>query len=272
MADRARQFFERGWCAFPFDPALARWVKAARPVAEATLDDPELRARWLRCGETWFAGVHALPNDDRGAVPAQGVPPLDGAAVSFIADELGLGRIAWDRAQVSICFPGYPRPWEGESDAAFRYRRDRDAAHVDGISRVDPGRRRRLGETHAFILGIPLNETLPDAAPFAVYEGSHEIMRRGLRQRLEGVDPARWAEEDVTEAYHAARREAFEACPRVLLHGRPGEAYLVHRLALHGVAPWGDSAETRPRAIAYFRPEIDDGRYGGDYEAWLTQP
>lgn len=266
MREQARQFFERGWCAFPWDPALAAWAAAARPAAEATLHDPELRARWLRCGGTWFAGVHALPNDAAGAVPESGVPPLAGAPIDFIRDMLGLPGLPLDRAQVSICFPGYPQPWEGESEAAFRYRRDRDAAHVDGLIRVDPGRRRRLGERHAFILGIPLTETLADAAPFTVYEGSHEIMRRAFRARLAGIDPARWRDEDITETYHAARREVFETCPRVTVHARPGEAYLAHRLLLHGVAPWGASAETRPRMIAYFRPELpaDSGS-----AAWL---
>lgn len=268
MADRARQFFERGWCAFPRDPALATWIAAARPVAEATLSDPDLRARWLRCGGTWFAGVHALPNDGAGAVPEGGVPPLAGQTVAFIAGTLGLGEIAWDRAQVSICFPGYPQPWEGESAAAFRYRRDRDAAHVDGIRRVDPGRRRRLGETHAFILGLPVTETPPGAAPFTVYEGSHEIMRRALQARLAGIDPAHWVEEDITETYHAARRAAFETCPRVALHAQPGEAYLAHRLVLHGVAPWDAAGGAGPRVIVYFRPELP----GGDHRAWLMQP
>ncbi len=277
MEDRARQFFERGWCAFDHDPVLAAWVEAVRPVAAATLHDPELRSRWLRCGGTWFAGVNALPNDASGAVPndASGVvpdrhvPPLAGAAVEFIRSVLGLGRIAWDKAQVSICFAGYPRPWEGESEAVFRYRRDRDAAHVDGLRRFDPGRRRKLGETHAFILGIPLTETRPDAAPFTVYEGSHEVMRRALRARLEDIAPADWPDEDITEAYVAARREAFQTCPRVPVHGKPGQAYLAHRLVLHGVAPWGDSAEAGPRMIAYFRPDP------GAFEApdwWLEQP
>jgi hypothetical protein len=269
MTDLAAQFFGRGWCTFPRDPAIARWAEAARPAAEATLDDPVLRARWLRCGGTWFAGVHALPNDGTGAVPESGVPPLAGAPLEFIRDVLGLAGLPLDRAQVSICFPGYPRPWEGESEAAFRYRRDRDAAHVDGLTRVEPGRRRRLGETHAYILGIPLTETLADAAPFTVYEGSHEIMRRAFRARLAGIDPVCWREEDITEAYHAARRDAFAACPRLTVHARPGEAYLAHRLLLHGVAPWGASAETHPRMIAYFRPELP-GHLGP--AAWLDLP
>ena len=277
MEDRARQFFQRGWCAFDHDPALAAWAEAARPVAEATLHDPELRSRWLRCGGTWFAGVNALPNDASGAVPddASGavpganVPPLAGAAVDFIADVLGLGAVAWDRAQISICFPGYPQPWDGESDAAFRFRRDRDAAHIDGLRRIEPGRRRKLDETHAFILGIPLTETRPDAAPFTVYEGSHELMRRAFRARFDGIPPADWACEDITEAYVAARREAFETCARVPVHATPGQAYLVHRLTLHGVAPWGASPETGPRMIAYFRPDMAAQEGPG---WWLERP
>lgn len=269
MDERARQFFERGWCRFGFDPVLAEWAEAARPAAEATMRDPELSARWLRCGGTWFAGVNALPNDSAGAVPGRGVPPLAGQAVAFAAEALGLPGIAWDRAQVSVCFPGYPQPWEGESDAAFRFRRDHDAAHVDGLRRSDPGRRRNLGETHAFILGIPLTRTLPDAAPFTVYEGSHELMRRAFRERLAGIDPADWPAEDITETYVAARREAFETCPRVTVHARPGEAYLAHRLVLHGVAPWGGSAETGPRTIVYFRPELPGA---GGPAPWLSLP
>jgi len=189
--------------------------------------------------------------------------------VAFIGRALGLAEIAWDRAQVSICFPGYPQPWEGESDAAFRFRRDRDAAHVDGLRRIMPGRRRVLGETHGFILGIPLTETRPDAAPFTVFEGSHELVRAALRTRLAGIPPERWAVEDITDAYTAVRRTAFETCPRVPLPARPGEAYIVHRLLLHGVAPWGESPETGVRVIAYFRPDPFPGALP---EWWLERP
>jgi hypothetical protein len=269
MEARARQFFDRGWCAFDHDPALAAWVEAVRPVAEATLDDSELRSRWLRCGGTWFAGVNALPNDATGAIPGGNVPPLAGVAVGFIAQVLGLGAIAWDRAQVSICFPGYPQPWDGESEPAFRFRRDRDAAHIDGLRRSEPGRRRKLDEIHAFILGIPLTETRPDAAPFTVYEGSHELMRRAFQARFSGIAAADWAAEDVTEAYVAARREAFETCPRVPVHAHPGQAYLAHRLSLHGVAPWGDSPETGPRMVVYFRPGLAAQEGPG---WWLERP
>lgn len=248
------QFFRSGWVRLPHDAAVADWAARALSVAEACLADPEHRARWLRCGGTWFAGVNVFPNDASGAVPGQGVPPLSGAPVDFAAGALGLSGFAWDTGQVSVCYPGYPQPWEGESEAAFRFRRDRDAAHVDGLIRFD-GRRRRPAERHGFILGLPLSDSPSDASPLVVWEGSHEVMRRALGDRLAGVPPLRWAEEDVTDAYTAARREAFATCRRVPVHARPGECYLVHRLALHGVAPWQGPEEAPPRIVAYFRPD-----------------
>jgi len=264
----AERFFGRGWMRFPHDPGIAQWVAAARPVAEGCLLDPAHRGRWLRCGGTWFAGVNVLPNDAAGAVPDRDVPPLAGAPVDFAREALGLAGLAWDAGQVSVCFPGYPQPWEGESDAAFRFRRDRDAAHVDGLTRVD-GRRRRLGELHGFILGLPMDAAGPEAAPLVVWEGSHEIMRAAFRARLAGLPPDRWAAEDVTECYVAARRAAFERCRRVAVHAWPGEAYVVHRLALHGVAPWRAGGDAARRMVVYFRP---DPFPGAPPAWWLDRP
>lgn len=263
----AAGFFRSGWVRFSRDAAVADWAARARPVAQACLEHPEHRERWLRCGGTWFMGVNAFPNDPEGAVAEAGVPPLDGPPVRFIADVLGLARAGLDSAQISVCFPGYPQPSSGESQGAFRFRRDRDAAHVDGLRRVE-GRRRRLGERHGFILGLPLTDAPADAAPLVVWEGSHEIMRRALRARLAEVPVERWADEDLTDVYAAARRECFESCRRVPVHARPGEAYLVHRLALHGVAPWTAEAAGQ-RVIAYFRP---DPFPGAAPDWWLERP
>src|SRR5690606_23955347 len=88
-ADAAR-FFRSGWIRFAHDAAVAEWAARARPVADACAAAPEHRARWLRCGGTWFVGVNALPNDSNGAVPAAGVPPLAGAPVRFIESVLEL--------------------------------------------------------------------------------------------------------------------------------------------------------------------------------------
>lgn len=211
-------------------------------------------------------GVNALPNTATGAIPEAGVPPLGGPPIAFVSETLELD-IALDRAQVSVVFPGYPQRSAGEAEAAYRFRRERDAAHVDGVTRRE-GRRRRLGELHGFILGVPLIDAPADAAPLVVWEGSHEVVRRALRARLAGVPPVRWAEEDLTEAYVAARRECFETCRRVAVPARPGEAYLIHRLALHGVAPW-TAEPAGARMIAYFRPQAFPG---ASPEWWLERP
>lgn len=259
----ARHFFASGWIRFPYDDAIAHWAAQALPVAEVCVADTEQRARWMRCGGTWFVGVHAFPNDARGSVPDAGVPPLEGLVIDFIDTQLGLDT-ALDRAQISACFPGYPQPSADEPAAAFRFRRDRDGAHVDGFRRAEGGRR-RLGELHGCILGVPLTDAPADAAPLVVWDGSHEIMRRALRTRLADVAPVHWQEQDVTDAYVAARRECFEHCRRVAVHARPGEAYVIHRLALHGMAPW-TAPMTGSRIVAYFRP---DPRPPGAEEEWL---
>lgn len=246
-------FLRRGWARFPADPEVLAWVAAARGPALATLEAPE-HAAWWRCGGTWFAGVNVLDNDAAGRVA--GGPPLAGAALRFLAG-LGLAPAAWDRGQISATRPGYPQPGAGESDSAFRYRLHRDAAHVDGLIATGPARRRHPVEAHGFILGLPLTTAPETAAPLVVWEGSHQLMAQAFRSALAGIPASDWPATDLTGAYHAARRAAFETCPRRPLPARPGEAVLLHRLALHGVAPWQAAAEGL-RAIAYFRPELPD--------------
>lgn len=248
-ADRAR-FLACGWTRFPAHPATLAWAQAAAPVAARVAADPALHPRDLRCDGTWFAGVNALPNGPDGAI---GGAALAGPAVDFVREALGLRRFDWDRAQVSVVHPGYPRHGAEESAAAFAFRRDRDAAHVDGLLREGPERRRFLGETHLFILGVPLSETAEGAAPLVVWEGSHRLMREALRAALAEVAPEDWARTDITEAYVAARRRCFAELPRLEVTARPGEAYLVHRLALHGVAAWR-AGPGPSRAVAYLRP------------------
>lgn len=256
----AGDFARAGWLRFPYEDAVERWARHADRAALAAEADPAF-AEWRRCGGTWFVGVNALPNDGAGRLP--GGPPLTGAAIDF-ARSLVEPEFALDRAQASVCHPGYPAQGDEESEAAFRYRRDRDAAHVDGLHRIMPGRRRMLRETHAFILGLPLNDAPEGGAPFVVWEGSHRIMGRVFADIYGGRPAAEWPEIDVTEAYQAARRTCFETCARVEVPARPGEAYVIHRHALHGVAPWTGGAGRR--AVAYFRPDPDPG---GAIDWWL---
>ena len=262
---KAGHFFEKGWCRFDSDPALLAWIEATLPAARATVADPA-NAQWLRYQGTWFAGVNALPNDTAGAVT--GGPPLSGTAVEFIHRELGISTIHWDRAQVSVCYPGYPKPMEGETEGQHRFRRDRDAAHVDGLLGLGQPKRRFLQEPHQFILGLPMVEASTDASPFVIWEGSHEIMRSAFAGAFEGIPPERWRDVDLTDIYVAARKQCFETCNRVEIDARPGEAYIAHRLSLHGVAPWarGASAGRDGRMICYFRPAMSD------MAEWLKQP
>ncbi|NMM44104.1 hypothetical protein HH303_06425 [Rhodospirillaceae bacterium KN72] len=251
------QFLETGWVRFPFDPALRDWLTRSGPAIQATLTDPD-NAEWWRYGDTWFAGVNVLPNDARGAVP--GGLSLSGLAVDFVRDGLGFSG-DWEPGQVSVCRSGYPRPAPDESAAVYAFRRDRDAAHIDGLLREGPDRRRFLREYHAFVLGIPATDHPAEAAPFTVWEGSHCLIGDWLRQTFTGIPPGDWDAIDLTDGYHATRKQIFDTCKRVTVAAKPGEAYLVHRHALHGMAPWPQDLGSRgigDRTIVYFRPEPAD--------------
>ncbi len=258
-------FFDKGWAVFSPEEAVLDWVHHARKDALRAINDPAL-AEWHQCEGTWFVGLDVLNNDRQGRVA--GSAALSGAAVDFVSLHCG----DWPelhKAQVSGVFPGYPRPRTGETEAGFRYRVKRDAAHVDGIIGKGDPKRRFVEEPHAFILGLPLTEADQQAAPLVVWEGSHKLMRAALRQAMETSDGAELGAVDVTEAYQQARREVFESCARVVVHGPPGSAILVHRLALHGVAPWAQGAMAEPegRLIAYFRPPMPGG-----VQQWLNAP
>ncbi|WP_371226922.1 hypothetical protein [Roseovarius sp. 2305UL8-3] len=256
---------DKGWVRFPVDAAVHDWVVHALPAARAGVADPDQRAEWLQCEGTWFVGVDTLPNTPDGAVAGSG--PLTGAAFQTACDLYG--TLPLHRAQVSVTYPGYPRPREGEGEGAFRYRLNRDAAHVDGLLAIGLDRQRMLKERHAYILGLPLTETSLDASPLVIWEGSHKIMRSAFDAALGSLPEEHWAEVDLTGIYQAARREVFETCPRITLPAQPGEATLVHRHALHGVAPWAEAATAPPegRMIAYFRPEFPSGS-----RDWLEAP
>lgn len=234
-------FGARGWRRVA-GPEIAAWAAAARPVAEAAIRDS--REAW-RCGDTWFVGLDALPNSPDGAV--------GGAALPWA--KLGLVPEPLHPAQLSVTRPGYPQQGAEETEAAFRFRLNRDAAHLDGLLPVGPDKRRMVKEPHGWILGLPINPAEAGAAPLVVWEGSHRIIGPALRAAFAACDGPP-EDHDITEAYQAARRQVFETCLRVELPGEPGTAVILHRHLIHGVAPWKPGAKADPpgRIVAYFRP------------------
>jgi hypothetical protein len=232
---------DRGWRRVASD-GIARWAATAAPVAARVV--AESGEAW-RAGGTWFVGLDALPNMPDGRI----------GDAEFPWDDVGLAPVALHPAQVSVTRAGYPQPDTGESEKSFSFRRFRDAAHLDGLLPIGPEKRRMVKEPHMWILGLPLNAADSRAAPLVVWEGSHRIMGQALRAAL--ADAATRPEDmDITDPYQAARRAVFDTCPRVELPGRPGEAVILHRHLIHGVAPWADGAAADPpgRMVAYFRP------------------
>lgn len=223
-----------------------------------------MRAKWLRHGGTWFVGVDALSNDSAGRVGTG--PAFAGVALTAAVEATGVSQL--HPAQVSITYPGYPMQDAEESDGAYRFRRDRDAAHLDGLLAEGPAKRRHLREPHAWIIGVALTEAAANAAPLVVWRGSHRIIREAFEAEFQGHAPETWAYLDVTQAYKAARAEVFSKCDRVEVPLRKGESVLLHRQVIHGVAPWAEGAvaEAAGRAVAYFRPCFDAP------DRWLTAP
>ncbi len=242
-----------GWQRIGPDPLIAEWAEAARIAA---LDTLSTTTEPWRCGRTWFVGVDALPNSPEGGI--SGTP--------FPWQSLPLSPEPLHKAQLSVIRPGYPQPSPDETPAAFAYRRDRDAAHLDGLLPIGSDKRRMVKEPHAWILGLPLNDTT--AAPLTVWEGSHEILRVALLVALTPHPPETWGDIDITEAYQRARKQVFDTCPRIEVPVTQGEATLLHRLTLHGVAPWkpGVAAPPEGRMIAYLRPQLTS------VKDWLTNP
>lgn len=231
-----------GFVTFGYDPRVARWANAAYlRTLELTALDGVLSAQ-LRHQDTWFVGVDTLDNDVDGTV--SGVP-LEGA--------WDVPKLELHHAQVSIVYAGYPKRDVDESETNHQYRIRRRAAHVDGLLPVGPDKRRYAHEPHAYILGRPLNDVA--AAPTVVWKGSHHIMKRALGAAIGRQSPA---DVDITDVYQAARREVFETCEMVAINCTVGEAFLLHRFALHGTEIW-DAAHApvkEGRMIAFLRPEF----------------
>ncbi len=245
-------YWDDGFTTFAPDARTRAWVAAAYPMAVKVAADPALRAKWLRHDGTWFVGVDALPTGPQGAA--------DGIACRGAWEEILTLPQDLHPAQLSVVYPGYPKRDKDETEAAHKFRLTKDAAHLDGLPAEGADRRRHLREPHRYMLGIALNRAT--ASPLVVYPGSQEIIRDAFFAAFAGLPRAMWSEADVTEIYNEARAEALECCERVEVPLEAGEAILMHRMLIHGTAPWAKGAKAAPegRMIAFFRPVFDDIR------------
>ena len=122
-----------------------------------------------------------------------------------------------------MVYPGYPKPRSRESEAAFRFCKIHDLAHIDEILPHGPTRRRKLIEPHALILGVLLNECAAGASLLVVWPTSPDIICRHLTAAFLQVDAATWVDLDITAAYQAAQQEVFATWQRLELHVKPGK-------------------------------------------------
>lgn len=259
---------QAGYRLFAPEAAVETWACAARAATLRQLQDPDVHAAQLRHGKTWFVGVDALPNAVDGSVAGA---PLAGAW----QDSVPAPKL-WHAGQVSVLYPGYPRRDADETAANHRYRITRSAAHVDGLLPVGLERRRFCQEPHSFIVGLQLNDA--PQAPLVVWPGSHEVMKAAF---VQAIGQGALADTDITDVYTQARRRVFDTIAPVAVQMKPGQAVVLHRHLLHGVAPWDADAAPQDvalpdlpapdpatgRMVAYFRPQYTD-----DPDLWLTAP
>ena len=256
-------FLDKGWAFFDHDDDVSNWIEHARDPSYQRAQDPVHLEKWSRHQGTWFVGADVLGNDRAGRLPNG--PKLAGAPIEFCKTLMDKADFDWGPGQVSICYDGYPKQDPYESDAAHAFRINRDAAHLDGLKPVGTPLRRFFEEYHGFILGLPVNDAPLGASPFVIWEGSHIIIQKFLADHFAGLDPADWPKQDLTDSYKAIRTHIFDTCARKIIHAKPGQAYVAHRFAIHGVAPWAHIGAPDHRSVIYFRPF-----WGGDKTAWLA--
>ena len=125
MSERLDQihtdFLENGYCVFEADSEIRAWVSRTLPAALKAVH-LEQNKHWLRHGNTWFAGVNVLDNDATGKVN-NGLA-IQGQAARFLREKLKADMNKLDRAQVSVCYPGYPLPSSREDSTGFAYRKN----------------------------------------------------------------------------------------------------------------------------------------------------
>ena len=256
---------KNGWSFLNTDHIHYEWIAEAKEQLETKFHQKLYDYNDLRCGSTWFVGANFLDNSSNGNI---GTKSMSKIFFSNISKKFGPNIKYWDKAQVSICWPGYPKKDAKETKKSYDFRIKRFASHIDGIIPFGSKKRRFAKEFHAFILGFPLHNNCLDCAPLVLWEGSHKIFRNFFKEIYEGISFNKISNIDITELYNESRKKVFKNCEVKKITPQFKQPYLLDRHVLHGIDEWREKKNVKcspknhrllnslsdGRIIVYFRP------------------
>ncbi len=256
---------KNGWIFLNTDHTHYEWIVEAKKQLETKFHQKLFDCKDLRCGSTWFVGTNFLDNSSNGNI---GTKLLSRKIFNNISKKFGNNIKYWDKGQVSICWPGYPRKDDKETIKSFNFRIKRFASHIDGIIPFGKKKRRFAKEFHAFILGFPLQNNCLESAPLVLWEGSHKIFRNFFKEIYEGITSDKISSIDITELYSECRKKVFKNCEVKKITPQFKQPYLLDRHVLHGIDAWPEKKNVKynlknnmlsnnlsdGRIIIYFRP------------------
>tara|TARA_B100000902_G_scaffold171834_1_gene166099 strand:+ start:425 stop:1258 length:834 start_codon:yes stop_codon:yes gene_type:complete len=256
---------KNGWSFLNVDSIHYEWTIEAKKQLETKFHQKLFDFKNFRCGSTWFVGTNFLDNSSNGNI---GAKLMSKKIFNNILKKFGPNIKYWDKGQVSICWPGYPKKDEKETEQSFNFRIKRFASHIDGIIPFGSRKRRFAKEFHAFILGFPIQNNCLDCAPLVLWEGSHKIFRKFFKEIYEGITSNKISSIDITELYNEYRKKVFTNCEVKKIVPQFNQPFLLDRHILHGIHKWKEknnvkfnSKNNRPlnsisdgRITIYFRP------------------
>ena len=256
---------KNGWSFLNTDHIHYEWIAEAKEQLETKFHQKLYDYNDLRYGSTWFVGANFLDNSSNGNI---GTKSMSKFFFSNISKKFGPNIKYWDKAQVSICWPGYPKKDAKETKKSYDFRIKRFASHIDGIIPFGSKKRRFAKEFHAFILGFPLHNNCLDCAPLVLWEGSHKIFRNFFKEIYEGISFNKISNIDITELYNECRKKVFKNCEVKKITPQFKQPYLLDRHVLHGIDEWREKKNVKcspknhrllnslsdGRIIVYFRP------------------
>ena len=256
---------KNGWSFLNTDHIHYEWIAEAKEQLETKFHQKLYDYNDLRCGSTWFVGANFLDNSSNGNI---GTKSMSKFFFSNISKKFGPNIKYWDKAQVSICWPGYPKKDAKETKKSYDFRIKRFASHIDGVIPFGSKKRRFAKEFHAFILGFPLHNNCLDCAPLVLWEGSHKIFRKFFKEIYEGISSNKISNIDITEFYNECRKKVFKNCEVKKITPQFKQPYLLDRHVLHGIDEWREKKNVKcspknhrllnslsdGRIIVYFRP------------------